>query len=304
MHPAFEEITCNLCQSSKVKIIYPATLPQDLSLEVTKRFAPSAHTSGHDQIVKCLNCGLVYANPRMKQKYIWQGYKEANDKKYADQAEERLITFKRTIKIIEHYTPANGKLLDIGCAAGFFLKVAKDAGWEVLGLEPNKDLSEFGRRQYNLPIESVDLLDIQIEPESFDVITFWDVLEHVTDPSSYLARAYQLLRPGGYIFINFPDFGSYLAKITGRRWWFLSPVHLYYFDRQTLARMLSLRGFSVVKIKMHWQTLALGYLFERFADYNKPIAKLGTTLCKILKLEKLPIRYYASQALAIAQKPK
>ena len=128
------------------------------------------------------------------------------------------------------------------------------------------------------------------------------MLEHVSDPSAYIRESYRLLKPHGFIFLNFPDFGSRLARWSGQKWWFLSPVHIYYFNRSTIKKLLEQQGFTVKKIQMHWQTLALGYLFERFADYNKTISKIGVFLCNMLRIDKLPIRYYAGQALVIAQK--
>ena len=71
------------------------------------------------------------------------------------------------------------------------------------------------------------------------------MLEHVSDPTAHLRKANTLLKPGGIIAISFPDSGSRLAKLAGEKWWFLSPVHLYYFDRKTLGRMLEKAGFSV-----------------------------------------------------------
>ncbi len=304
MHPSFEEISCNICGRNETRTIYESTLPQDLSLEVTKRFAPADHTKGNDRIVQCLHCGFIYSSPRMKQEYIWQGYSEAVDDKYATQAEARMTTFKRALKTIQQYLPQKGKILDVGCAAGFFLKVASDAGWDAHGIEPNKGLAEFGRTRYGVNIVTENFLSIHLPSNSFDAVTLWDVIEHVPDPRAYMREVLRILKPGGYFFVNIPDFGSIFAKLSGKKWWFLSPVHIYYFNRITLKKMLAIEGFTVVTIRMHWQTLALGYLFERFTDYNSFLSKIGIKICKFLGISKLPIRYYASQALAVAQKPK
>jgi len=239
----------------------------------------------------------------MKPNLIWQGYSEAVDEKYATQAEQRMGTFQRTLKKIEEYVPNKGRLLDIGCAAGFFLKVAQDADWSVEGIEPNRGLAEWGQKKYGLPIKTVDFLNSNYPPASFEVITFWDVLEHVHDPRAYLHEAYSILKPGGFIFINFPDFGSRLARIFGEKWWFLSPVHIYYFDRRTLKKMMEDEGYDVKVMMAHSQTLSLGYLFKRFADYSKFISNVGMKVSAALRIDQLPIRYYASQALAVAKKP-
>ena len=303
MHQAFEEILCNLCGSSEVDEVYPSTLPEDLSLALTKRFAPADHASGNDRIVRCKKCGLAFASPRMKREYIWEGYSAANDTKYATQGKDRLATFTRAFVKIEMYVPSKGSLLDVGCAAGFFLKVAKDRGWGVEGIEPNQGLARWGKDHYGVPIRSVDFLTAGLPSDHFDAITFWDVLEHVTDPGAYMRESFRILKKGGYLFINFPDFGSPLARLAGKRWWFLSPVHIYYFTRTTMVAFLKKENFDVVRMERHYQTLALGYLFERFEPYSTLISKFGMNFTTMLGLKNIPIRYYASQALAIARKP-
>jgi len=302
MHQAFEEVPCNLCGSTQAEVLYRSTLPQDLSLKITKRFAPSDHVSGNDRIVRCMRCGLVYVSPRMKREFVWQGYSEALDTKYATQTEGRLATFQRAVRMIEGYVPKRGRLLDVGCAAGFFLKVAKDAGWEVQGIEPNRALAKWGSREYGVPISTKDFLKAGLPGESFDVVTFWDVLEHVTDPRAYIREATRVLKPGGFLLVNYPDMGSIYSKIFKQKWWFISPVHLYYFDRRTLAQYFEEEGLKFIKQSRHWQTLALGYLFTRFEDYSKPPARLGQRVVTALGLKNFPIRYWAGQAVTIAKK--
>jgi len=302
MRQAFENIPCNLCGSWQAEELYPSTLPQNFSLAVTKRFAPSDHVAGNDRIVKCLRCGLIYVNPRMKGELIWQGYSEAEDTKYATQTEGRLATFQRAVSMIESYVPKKGKLLDVGCAAGFFLKVAKDAGWKVQGFEPNLALAEWGGKQYDVPISTKDFLTANLPANSFEVVTFWDVLEHVTDPKAYIHEATRILKSGGFLIVNYPDMGSIYSKIFKQKWWFVSPVHLYYFDRRTLSQYFEEGGLRFVKQNRHWQTLALGYLVTRFADYSRPLSIIGKRVLTALGLVNIPIRYWAGQAVAIAQK--
>lgn len=299
---AFENIPCNLCGSRQSEVLYKSTLPQNLSLKITRRFAPSDHVSGNDQIVKCSVCGLIFVNPRMKQKFVWQGYSDAVDTKYATQGESRLVTFKQSLKMIEQYVPKKGKLLDVGCAAGFFLKVAKDAGWQVSGIEPNRALAKWGAKKYGVSIFSKDFLETKFKDKSFDVVTFWDVLEHVTDPRAYLKEAVRILKPGGFIFVNYPDMGSVYSKIFKQKWWFISPVHLYYFDKRTLGQFFDQEGLKFIKQEKYWQTLELGYLITRFADYNKLISNIVKRAVAILGLSKLPMRYWAGQANAVARK--
>ena len=302
LHEAFEDVPCNLCGSTEAELLYPSTLPQDMSVAITKRFAPSDHVSGNDRIVKCRRCGLIYVNPRIKREFVWQGYSDAQDTKYATQTEGRLATFQRAVRMIEQYVPKRGKLLDVGCAAGFFLKVAKDAGWKVQGFEPNRALAKWGSKQYGVSISSLDFVTAKLPANSFDVVTFWDVLEHVTDPKAYIREASRVLKPGGFLFINYPDMGSIYSKIFKQKWWFVSPVHLFYFDRRTLQQYFEEDGLRFIEQNRHWQTLALGYLFTRFADYSKSLSSLGRRVVTALGLANIPVRYWAGQAVAVAEK--
>jgi ubiquinone/menaquinone biosynthesis C-methylase UbiE len=204
--------------------------------------------------------------------------------------------------MIEGYVTKKGKLLDVGCAAGFFLKVAGDAGWKVQGIEPNRGLAQWGSKEYGVPISSKDFLASNLPNRSFDVVTFWDVLEHVTDPKAYIREATRILKPGGFLFVNFPDMGSIFSKMFKQKWWFVSPVHLYYFDRRTLEQYFEEEGLRFVKQSRHWQTLGLGYLFTRFADYSKPLSALGKRVVTAIGLANVPMRYYAGQAVAVAEK--
>ena len=104
LHEAFEEISCNFCGKNDFEEIYKSTLPQDLSLRIDKRFAPADHVNGNDRLVRCKNCFLIFANPRMKQDYIWEGYASAEDQRYVTQSDTRLTTFQKTLKKIEKYT--------------------------------------------------------------------------------------------------------------------------------------------------------------------------------------------------------
>ena len=89
-------------------------------------------------------------------------------------------------------------------------------------------------------------------------MTLWDVLEHTPDPKSEVREAHRLLNDEGLLVINYPDIGSWIARVMGRSWVFLLDVHLYYFTRATIRKLLEDAGFEVVRIRPHFQRLALG----------------------------------------------
>ena len=104
-------------------------------------------------------------------------------------------------------------MLDVGTANGSFLKVAKDAGWDVAGCEPNLWMTEWCRKNYGITVTAGTLFDGHYRDEEFDIITFWDVLEHTADPMKNLQECMRILRPGGLLVLNYPDIGAWISRL-------------------------------------------------------------------------------------------
>lgn len=296
-----EEVSCNLCDNKDEKIIYEAKYNLETKSDFDVKFKSSGDERLIDRVVECKKCGLRYVNPRLKPTLIIKGYSEGSDENFISQAEGRERTFRRQLNFINNYT-VKGNLLDIGTAGGSFLKVAKEDGWSVEGIEPNKWLCEWGFKNYGIKIKQGVLKDYKFPSNNFDLITLWDVLEHTSDPRSVLKECCRILKPGGTILINYPDVDTIIHKLMGRRWIFYLSVHLYYFTPKTLTKMLENEGFKPLIFKNHWQTLELGYLLFRLHTYNKILSKIGCYLVKKLGISRLPIYYWLGQTLCIARK--
>jgi len=154
-------------------------------------------------------------------------------------------TFQKYLNIVSSLGLKNGKLLDIGAATGFFMNLAKKRGFQVKGVE----LSDFAAkiaRDKDLDVVTGDLLSGNFLGESFDVITMFDVLEHVPDPKKLISEASRILKKGGLLLINTPDAQSLWARILGSKWQLIMPPeHIYYFSPKNLGKHLSNNGFSV-----------------------------------------------------------
>ena len=295
-----EYVNCNLCGSNAYSIVYPAISSRKISI---KPFKSSSVELGKDQIVKCKNCGLIYVNPRLKQKYIVKGYSEGSNKKFVSQAKGREITFGKSIRFIEKYVK-KGRLLDVGTAGGSFLAVAKRHGWQIEGIEPNKWLCKWCKKYYGIDIKQGTLEKNLFENNSFDLVTLWDVLEHVPNPTATLKRVNRLLKKNGALVVNYPDIDSSIAKLMRRKWFFILTVHLYYFTPKTIRKLLEKCGFKVITTKKHWQTLSLGYLADRLKPYSNIGHKIATKTVKALHLDKMQIKYWLGQTFVIAKKVK
>ena len=169
-----------------------------------------------------------------------------------------------------------------------------------MGCELNQWLAEWGSKHYNITIHPATLFDMKLNENSFDVVTLWDVLEHTSDPKAVLTECYRILKPDGLLVVNYPDIGSLVAKLMGRKWVFLLSVHLYYFTIKTMQKILEQTGFEIVKQKKHWQTLEMGYIFSRMKAYISSLANLGSKVVKAIGMQDTQIPYWMGQTLVIA----
>jgi SAM-dependent methyltransferase len=138
-----------------------------------------------------------------------------------------------------------GRLVDVGCAAGHALVEAKAAGFDVLGVEPSPEMARVARERSGAEVLCSPIEAAEVAPGSVGVACLFDVLEHLVDPVAALRRVRGWLEPGGLLAVTVPDFGSWWARASGRRWPFVTPwEHLHYFTRRTLARTLAAAGFA------------------------------------------------------------
>ena len=191
---------------------------------------------------------------------------------YLGNLEQRIIGFRDRIGEIESVTGSRGKLLDYGCAVGACVKAAKDAGWEAVGYERSAWAAEWGRRTLGVEIVDGDGLERGFAPKSFDVVTLWDVIEHVDKPREIFEFVTRVLKPGGLIAMNTVNASSVGARLANKRWRHLAPpYHLNYFTRSSLERLVADAGFEVVRAEVN------GVLFQA-AHRSAPMERLLSPL--------------------------
>ncbi len=296
-----EAVTCNLCGADDAEEVYPPRYDSAQPGEIAQAFRASGDEILVDRLVRCRRCGLQYLSPRLRQDLILEGYGAGTDERFVSQVEGRERTFSGCLDLIERVRPRKGRLLDIGTAGGSFLGVAQRRGWEVMGCEPNRWLSEWGSRHYGITIRPGTVFDLQLPDASFDVVTLWDVLEHTPDPKAVLRECRRLVKPDGLLVVNYPDIDSLVSRLMGRRWVFLLSVHLYYFNLATTEQMLAQAGFGMFRHRWHWQSLELGYIFFRMRPYLPWLSRLGTRVTNALHLGHLQIPYWMGQILVLAR---
>jgi 2-polyprenyl-3-methyl-5-hydroxy-6-metoxy-1,4-benzoquinol methylase len=268
----------------------------------SERYRSSSDDVCRDQIVRCADCDLVYIHPRPPVEMIHRGYAEAVDEVYVSQAEGRLHCFRRIARQISRLaSPDGGRLLDVGAAGGFFLVAAREAGFEVEGIELSTWMSDWARERYGLRIRTEPLHRGLYPPRSFDVVTMFDVLEHTEDPKETVRAVREILADDGLFVLSYPDWGSIFARLLKRRWWFTLSVHLFYFTRKTMTRLLEQEGFEVISMQRLYPTLQLGYLIQRLSVYNAALGRILTGITKRLRLYDRSVPYYASQTLVFTR---
>jgi 2-polyprenyl-3-methyl-5-hydroxy-6-metoxy-1,4-benzoquinol methylase len=297
-----EDVVCNLCGSYARSVIRPAMDVSAETADLFKTFSSSSSERLTRQLVSCEVCGLRYVSPRLKAQAVIEGYAEGTDEQFVSQARGREITFNRCLDLIERvWNRPPGRLLDIGTGGGSFPHVASSRGWKVEGCEPNRWLCEWSHKNYGLPIRPGTVFDQNYPSQSFDVVTLWDVLEHTPDPKKEIAEAHRLLAADGLLVINYPDIGSWIARIMGGSWVFLLDVHLYYFTRATITRLLEHSGFRVVTIRPHFQRLGLSYILHRATPYAGPFARAAQSFATALGIGERQVPYWMGQTLVIAR---
>lgn len=303
-----ETIPCNLCGSDDYDIIFDGTLSDaqggKISATAESEYKSSSKVVSNDRIVKCRKCGLNYVNPRLNPRIILNGYSEGTDELFLSQSKGREITFKKCLKLIENHYPQKGRILDIGTAGASFLHVAQESGWEVHGVEPNKWLCDWGKKNYGISIKQGDIFSNKYPANYFDVITLWDVLEHVSDPSAVLKECNRILKKDGLLVINYPDINSSVARVMGKKWVFLLRVHIFYFTPKTIKAILQKTGFEAFKFKKHFQVLALGYILTRAEAYITFLATPFKKMVAILGMNDVQVPYWMGQTLVLARKVK
>jgi len=255
---------CNLCGSEEVK----------------NRFKINDFS-----IVRCRKCGLEYVNPILEEKDIqeiyqkgyFNGFKKDNFFGYQDYAQDEIEinrTFQRKMRIIDKLMPDKGKILDIGCAMGFFINVAKEDGWEVTGIDLSEEAIKYAKKRFNYDVRCTSLDKAGFKGASFDVITMFDLIEHVEYPDLLIKQCYGLLKPNGLLVITTPNSGSVVAKLLSKRWeeYKRAREHIFFFSRKTLTDMLVKNRFKVVKSHTAGRYFQIRSFFSRLKANSKHLS--------------------------------
>jgi len=247
----FEFTGCNFCGNTEEQILFEGP---DRLLGLPGRF----------RVVRCTRCGLLRQNPRPTRETIifyyppeYEPFSITIDKEssWLRRWDRRYGMLKRRWAV-ERRCPG-GRLLDVGCAKGNFLyEMARSGRWEVEGIEPNAEAARYGQEHFGLTIYIGELTTVDLPAKSYDVITMWNVFEHLHDPMANLRVIAQLLKPGGWFIFSIPNLGSWERWLFGKYWvgWEL-PRHLYFPSITLMKAMLNKVGMDL----REWQCIGGAY---------------------------------------------
>lgn len=205
------------------------------------------------KLVKCEKCKLVYTDPLFNEEHykeIYQSHEYQNIVKDLGESshvyrKERFGT-ERIKNIIKYFKTKNISILDVGCSTGFFVEAAIEYGLNCIGIDLNPSAIEFGKKR-KLDIYVKDIFDIN--DRTFDAITLFDVLEHLTNPSEIINKVHSLLNKDGITSIYVPNYDSASRILMGKDAHFIWPTHhLNYFNINTLSNFLEERNFEILEI--------------------------------------------------------
>lgn len=233
------------------------------------------HKNGYD-LFRCMRCGLIRTD--LKEQYrsfvknhYSRGYftGDASKSAYADYGKDKIYIVKnlekflRFIKSIASHK-SHGKFLDVGCAYGYAVELALRYGYDAYGF----DASDYAASQAKTLVGEKRITkgligDVSYRRKSFDVISLFDVFEHLADPIGDLTRLKKYLSDDGVMIIATGDVKSFAAKIFGRRWtFFIPPQHLFFFDRKNMTTALHKAGLKPIKWYRIGKWLSLGYVLH------------------------------------------
>jgi SAM-dependent methyltransferase len=268
---ALEIPACDLCGETACTTLFQATSGIERANPLDY-YSSSRSRGGHFEIVRCNACGLARSLHRDDIQTRQEIYGRLQDPVYEQEMGNRKVIFNRRMKNIVSDLGQTGCLLDVGCSTGLFAAEATKLGWRVTGIDPAEWAIAIARQRvpsgrfFSASVENAKLIDLP-----FDVITLWDVLEHVDHPADVVKQVDQWLVPGGRLYLNLPNIESLIARGMRTHWPMLLREHLWYFSPGTIRRLLQEHGYTVIRIRPNRVRFSIANIGRRLGQHaGKP----------------------------------
>ncbi len=265
-----EKIICPVCHNTNTK----------------KKFKKNVFN-----VQECSRCALIFiSNPPIDtsviydKSYFWGGSINGGYVNYEQEKSAMRAVFEDYLVRIGKHTQV-GDLLDVGAATGFFLKIAKNVGWRVAGVEISKEATAEALRS-GLEMHNGSLESSPFQKDRFNCITMFDLIEHITNPHTIIQKTKELLKKDGVLVINTPNIGSLYAKVLGKNWHLLCPPeHLILFNKKSITYLLNEYGFEVLYFGNIGKTFTVQYIIHQLIHWIPALKNIF----RFIPIEKTPI---------------
>jgi SAM-dependent methyltransferase len=273
-----EVSSCPLCDKAEFEVIY---LARDRHYGIRGVF----------KIVRCTECSLMFLNPMYSDEELsalypadYYAYQNQFARKRWKEIVKSLLYFRVGTRDPEFAAP--GRMLDLGCGSGWFLREMRDKGWDVYGVEINSAAAKLGR-ETGLKIHAGTLPEANFPASFFDYVRANHSFEHIACPGETLREIRRIIRPRGRLLIGVPNVASLNARLFKQYWWYLgAPVHPFTYSVKTLAQFLEKYRFEILKVTYNsdysgilgsaqiWLNRENGQRSTEGASINNPVLKV------------------------------
>jgi 2-polyprenyl-3-methyl-5-hydroxy-6-metoxy-1,4-benzoquinol methylase len=259
----------------------------------------------------CRGCDTVFQHPiptpEEMVNYADTQYREGVYRDYVAARDLKHEHFRHRLLEFGGRFPPPGRLLDLGCSCGYFLDVALESGYDAYGVEFSEEAIAAAWPATRQRIRRANVNDADGDhPREYDVVTAFDIIEHVEDPVTFLGEIEGMLAPGGGVVVSTPDTGHILRYLMGARWPMLQPMqHTTLMSRLGLRIALERAGFQEVVVTTARKTLTLDYLFEQVRDHNPALHAAYSVTRRMVPgaVRSHPLRINIGELLAVSVKP-
>jgi SAM-dependent methyltransferase len=254
---------------------------------------------------RCAECRGLFLHPTPTldemRAYAEAHYRNGVYAEYVAARALKLATFRDRLRWIKKYK-SSGKLLDLGCACGFMIEAALEAGYDASGVEFSQEAIRAAAPAVRDRIRQGDIN--RLPAGEFDVITAFDILEHTQDPLASLRQWAGFLRPGGVLVVSSPDTDSFFRKAMGSRWPMLQPFqHTFLFSGSRFGGVLARAGLKPLEVREAKKVMTIDYLVGQLRIYFPRIVKAYVATRKIfLGATAVPVPFRIGEFIAIAEK--
>lgn len=273
------------------------------------------------RIVKCRQCGLIYANPRpivdaenyaqSEPEGLLMGVDTDTSHPYRWRYDKETLQtrdFDATWTLLQTLHPDKGHVVELGSGMGFLLRRFIDDGWTATGVDPWRELPGLTRALHGFDTIPLTLDQAGLPAESADVVILLHVIEHVPDPLATMREIWRVLRPGGHMVLETPRYDTLMFRLMGKRERSLRmDGHIYFYTDDTLSKSAEKVGFSIVDLTHVGRSLTAERFVWNAANVfrSRAFTRTATDVARRIGLANLKVRLNLSDMVRIvAEKPK